>query len=98
MKLKGVFWKPGINECGITKLPVPFGGLFKPACELHDAMYDLGGTEDDRYKADKKFLSRMVELSRRNRHITWAFTYFWIVRACGWMFFNYRDEQKVNNA
>lgn len=94
MELKGILWKPGINGCGVTRLSVPFGKLFRPACELHDAMYDLGGTEESRYKVDKKFLAKMVELSENNIHICWAFTYFLIVRLCGWLFFNYKKENK----
>ena len=56
MKLKGVFWKEGINGLGVgpqwMRRLVPYKRKFDlPAC-AHDRAYDVGGSEADRLRAD----------------------------------------------
>ena len=50
MKLKGLFYKKGVNGCGIELFGfhTPYYKLFENACIIHDLGYDDGGCETDR--------------------------------------------------
>lgn len=87
--MKNILWKPGINGCGIGRFKAPFRELFRPACEIHDAMYDLGG---DRFEIDKKFLIKLLELAKKRTHVVFAILYYCLVRMFGWLFFNYENK------
>lgn len=60
------------NGCGSSKARfdyVPdsiFGVSITEACRIHDYMYSVGKTLDDKYQADLIFLSNMLVLVERN--------------------------------
>ncbi len=89
-KLKGILWRAGVNGCGVFGIKPPFFDKFQACCELHDAMYDLGGDGKERFKADKRLLVDMVERSTGSWLMTWCFIYYLSVRMFGWLFFNYQ--------
>lgn len=88
--LKGILWRTGINGCGVFGIKPPFFDKFQACCELHDAMYDLGGGKKERFRADKRLLVDMVERSTGSWLMTWCFIYYLSVRMFGWLFFNYK--------
>lgn len=97
MRLKGVFWRNGVNGCGVMGLRPPFFGMFQEYCELHDAMYNEGGGKKERFKADKRLLADMVSRSTCTWLMVWCFAYYMAVRGFGWLFFNYnkgKEEKK----
>ena len=91
MRLKGILWRAGINGCGVFGIKPPFFDKFQACCELHDAMYDLGGDGKDRFRADKRLLVDMVERSTGSWFMLWCFVYYLSVRMFGWLFFNYKE-------
>ena len=91
MRLKGILWRAGINGCGVFGLKPPFFDKFQACCELHDAMYDLGGDGKARFRADKRLLVDMVERSTGSWLMLWCFVYYLNVRMFGWLFFNYKE-------
>ena len=90
--LKGALWRAGVNGCGVFGIKPPFFDKFQACCELHDAMYDLGGDGKARFKADKRLLVDMVERSTGSWLMLWCFVYYLSVRMFGWLFFNYKEE------
>ena len=94
MRLKGILWRAGINGCGVFGVKPPFFDKFQACCELHDAMYDLGGDDKARFKADKRLLVDMVERSTGSWLMLWCFVYYLSVRMFGWLFFNYQLENE----
>ena len=90
MRLKGILWRAGVNGCGVFGIKPPFFDKFQACCELHDAMYDLGGDGKARFKADKRLLMDMVERSTGSWLMLWCFVYYLSVRMFGWLFFNYK--------
>lgn len=84
------------------------GGLFNPpdflftaSCNHHDFNYWLGGTEEDRKKADKDFLNAMLVDAKRSDwprswlHFVLAYLYYLGVRVAGKRFFYYSIEQRT---
>ena len=52
MKIKGIFYKPGVNGLGVRGFHrLPYRKLFDEAARHHDWMYDLGGDSGDRKAA-----------------------------------------------
>lgn len=77
----------------------PHHKFFKPECILHDEMYNLGGSEEDRMKADSRLFGSMVYHSItyfKNKagslwwFVTLAYAYYVLIRLFGKMHFNYR--------
>lgn len=78
----------------------PHYKFFHTQCVLHDELYDLGGTENDREKADKRLFDDMLRHSidyftdrvvSQWWFITLAFIYWMAVRLFGKSTFNYRE-------
>ena len=95
MKLKGVFWKEGINGLGVgpqwMRRLVPYKRKFDlPAC-AHDRAYDVGGSEADRLRADRALLDVMLSLCTNGTQLLFAAFYYCMVRIFGRLFFRY-DE------
>lgn len=77
----------------------PHHQFFKTACILHDELYLLGGSEEDRLRADKRLFDDMVRhslsyfkgrsVSSQWWYITLAYIYYRAVRAFGKGQFNY---------
>ena len=73
------------------------------ACRIHDWMYALGETREDKIEADLYFLFNMLELIRagtRSRILRYlrdrtAFTYYQAVSYGGDEFFNLSEEQST---
>ena len=96
------------NGCGPTWLPIwikelLFNWFFEASCNKHDDGYEKGGDEIRRFECDWKFLQAM---RRDIKRIKWywrplatiiAYTFFILVRAFGWRYFQYRDDQKLLN-
>jgi hypothetical protein len=72
--------------------------IFHEDCNKHDTKYHIGGTEEDRKKADDEFYRDMlssiskVKWYRRPFLTSQAWLYYRAVRLCGKKFFNYRNE------
>lgn len=94
------------NGCGacsgwLAWIKPPHHRFFRNACVLHDELYNLGGTEEDRQKADKRLFDDMVKHSlgyfkggqvpSQWWFITLAFGYYLAVRAFGKGQFNYHS-------
>ena len=96
-------WKE-VNGCGICMgwlgiIRPPHSVFFDTDCVLHDEMYNLGGSEEDRRKADNRLFGTMVEHSItyfKNRplslwwFVTLAYLYYALVRLFGKKHFNYK--------
>lgn len=93
------------NGCGAMSgmwrwLRPPHHEFFREACALHDWLYDHGGTEADRLKADKRLYRDMVAHATEYFHDrkvgsqTWfivlAYAYYKAVRWGGKSQFNYK--------
>ena len=94
MRLKGILWRAGVNGCGVFGIKPPLWRKYQACCELHDALYDLGGDGKARFKADRKLLEGMLAKSDKARYVLWTVGYYYAVRAFGWLFFNYKDKKK----
>lgn len=88
--LKGILWRVGVNGCGVFGIKPPLWRKYQACCELHDAMYDLGGDGKERFRSDKRLLMDMVERSTGSWLMMWCFVYYLSVRMFGWLFFNYK--------
>ena len=91
------------NGCGSKSsfVPVP-EFIFHASCDKHDVLYIIGGTEEDRKKADKIFYKYMMldivnEDSRFKRiyYSIWAYTYYKAVRVFGKKYFNYGKQKTM---
>lgn len=94
------------RECGASRgllrfFKPPHHQFFRPQCVLHDELYDLGGTEQDRRRADKRLFDDMVRHSidyftdrvvSQWWYITLAFLYWVAVRLFGRQCFNFHDS------
>ena len=74
-------------------------GIITEICRVHDYLYALGGTEDDRKKADSILRRGIIECAKPElKHVLktrWiAFVYWRAVRRFGKYFFNYTDDSK----
>lgn len=93
-----------VNGCGACRgfwsfIKPPHHKFFKSACVLHDEMYNFGGTENDRRKADKRLFDNMVKHSveyftESATSLWWFVTlsllYYLAVRAFGKSSFNFK--------
>ena len=90
MKIRGCFWKPGVNGLGVWGVRwLPYKRKFDVAACAHDRAYDVGGDDNDRKKADKAFFNDMLPICTDGWQLLWAAFYYCMVRAFGWMFFRY---------
>ena len=95
------------NGCGamggIFKfLKPPHHEFFRGECEVHDMLYEMGGTREDRLKADIELFQSMVKRSVtyfKNRSVgsqMWFFTlsyvYYLAVRAFASNRFTYKKK------
>lgn len=96
--IKRIGEKP--NGCGCASgwlkwFRPPYGILFSECCEMHDILYNLGGSEEDRKEADKSLYIDMVKLSLEFKPLKsmWlaviAYLYYLCVRLFGKRYFNY---------
>lgn len=75
--------------------------LFRASCYKHDALYDKGGTEEDRRRADDRFYELMLEDTERSEGFDryyfklWAYAYYKAVRLFGSKYFNYTGVNNV---
>lgn len=97
MRIKGVFWREGVNGLGVRLplvgvLPLPYRKRFDWAARRHDEDYDFGGDGWWRRRADINFLWRMVAASETDLQVAVAVVYFAVVRGLGWMFYRYLRE------
>ena len=91
MKIKGIFYKPGINGLGVRGFHrLPYRKLFDEAARHHDWMYDLGGDSGDRKAADVRFHYDCARVCATTLQVTMSIIYFYAVRLFGWMFFKYK--------
>lgn len=92
-----------LNGCGGkgSIIRPPYGLFFESSCNKHDFSYWVGGTEEDRIKADIGFFRAMLEDCQRftgttkTKYIVWAHVYFMAVRAFGSKYFNYTDTPRT---
>ncbi len=88
------------NGCGSkgSFIKPPLAAFFKASCDLHDLSYGIGGSEEDRIKADCGFLKAMLQdcerienSIKRKYYMAWAYLYFLAVRLEGWKYFDYTE-------
>ena len=87
-----------VNYCGFGKsyfIRPPYWALLNASCLKHDSAYSMGGTKEDRIKADIGFLWRMLEdinkledYNRKRKAVRIAILYYILVRMFGWISFN----------
>lgn len=89
-----------MNDCGPAWLPewikwLLFNWFFEASCNRHDEGYGEGGDEHRRFECDWKFWMAMKRdvkrLAKWKRPAAWlvAISFYALVRAFGWMMFNY---------
>ena len=86
------------NYCGFEKAKLtrpPYWALFNASCKIHDENYTVGGTKEDRLKADLGFFWRMLEdinrldnYKSKKRAVRYAIAYYICVRTFGWLSFS----------
>lgn len=79
------------NGCGnksLGKIIPEF--VFHKCCNIHDYMYVLGGTKDNKRMSDLVFYYNMIRNSTKWWHRTVAWTYHYFVRHFGKDSFNYK--------
>lgn len=94
----------GGNGCGSgwkePLVPDKLGGIdISEACGIHDYDYEIGGTEEDRERANLNFLCNMVLIIRRDDTwmtnegiaLKWAMHYYLAVEKYGKEYFNYHN-------
>ncbi len=93
------------NGCGPRSLPTwlstflnhfLFGWLFNASCRRHDFAYARGGSKVDRkasdvglLKAMKQDIDRLPGWYQRYPAMVVCYTWYYLVRWFGWLFFNY---------
>lgn len=81
---------------------VLFDWFFLASCNKHDEGYAKGGNEARRRHCDRKFYEAMKEDTLKHRGlyrlVRWiqAVAFYAIVRAFGWLQFNYTDCSEAN--
>lgn len=91
-----------VNGCGSNSGPFkgfkpPYHLFFKASCDKHDACYNKGGTELDRWLCDVNFYNAMrYDVKRsckvwyvRQYYLLWCKIYFLAVRLFGKKSFNF---------
>lgn len=90
MKLKGTFWKPGVNGLGIRGFHLlPYRKRFDEAARKHDADYDIRGDWKWRRRYDIRFLISMTMKCDNDLQVMFAVLYYITVRLFGWAFYRY---------
>lgn len=94
------------NGVGSAEYPIkPPGFIFNTASMRHDFRYYLGGTEKDRYNADRQFLSEELEACAAENsgsvlklwfYQSIANAYYLGLRALGWKAFEYYPAPAKN--
>ena len=90
------------NGCGPEWLPqwiksALFDWFHEASCDKHDEGYAEGGNEARRAECDRKFWEAMTRDSLRHNglsrfvRLSQAVVFYGLVRALGWMQFNYKD-------
>jgi len=93
-----------VNGCGVRLgwlgvIKPPHHKFFNTQCELHDELYNLGGDEQDRKRADKRLFDDMLRHSieyysesafKQWRYVSIALAYYFAVRLFGRRYFNYK--------
>jgi len=75
--------------------------VFKESCDQHDINYYIGFTEKHRKKADKQFLSAMIDQIKKESWFKRPFLYpvsygyYLAVRVFGNKYFYYGNEEQV---
>lgn len=92
-----------MRSCGacsgiLSWIKPPHYNFFEKECELHDTLYDIGGTTKDRLEADRTLFFQMVRKSvghfeeRKVWSLWWfvtlAYLYYLAVRVLGKTRFN----------
>lgn len=91
------------NGCGAKNAPVPDWGYFMDACGEHDLRYWEGGTEADRYIADREFYINMHKAARKARwYLKWplyaaARFYFAVVKRTGVLTYHYGERRTLED-
>lgn len=93
------------NGCGsgwtATIVPDSLGGIdISEACNIHDYDYEVGGTQEDKERADFNFLINMIIIIQRDDTwytnegvaLKWAMQYYLAVYRYGYKKFNYCDK------
>ena len=82
------------NNCGFGKRKTffPIDYVIQANCKVHDLNYEVGGTREDRLKADIGFLWRnLSDINKLKKHkereLYFALVYFFLVRLFGWLTF-----------
>ena len=92
------------NGCGSAGTEAVPEFVFRSSCDRHDFYYWMGGTEEDRQRADKQFLEDMradawatATLWERSAYLTAAFNYYLAVRKWGKLSFHYTTQPRSWN-
>ena len=92
------------SGCGPDNLGIDLRSLYGTdiyvACQIHDYMYALGGSEDDRIFADAIMRENMMSMAMSEQisslvlweRKTTIHAYYVSTRSFGWIFFHYRDR------
>ena len=83
-----------INYCGFGKRNwgLPFDYVITASCKIHDDIYEIGGTKDQRLQADLGFLwrnlsdiNKIEDYRKKKRYAKLAILYYILVRTFGWI-------------
>ena len=96
------------NGCGPKGLFIPVPQfIFFASCNHHDFKYwrgaGFGFKRLARLKADQQFYSKMLDdiegapFLKQSKYYLWAYRYFKMVRAFGWMFFNWGNPKNQDD-
>lgn len=90
MKIRGCFWKPGVNGLGVWGVRLlPYRERFDAAARVHDACYDIRGDGSDRFFYDKRLLEMMMQVAENDVEGLFSIVYYVMVRMFGWAFYRY---------
>ena len=90
MKIKGIFYKPGINGLGVRGFHrLPYRKRFDKAARKHDECYDTRGDRESRKAYDLLFLCSCLSVSDTALQCMVAYVYYALVRLFGWAFYRY---------
>lgn len=96
MRLRGIFWKPGVNGLGVGNMWVnrllPYRKRFREAAKAHDVNYDEQGNSRDRRMWDIFFLEDMIKDCDNDLQVVFAIFYYINVRLWGWAFYRYNKD------
>jgi len=93
------------NGCGAKSgfIPVP-EFIFHASCDKHDVLYLIGGTEEDKKKADVTFYRYMLldvqnenSILKRIQYKAWAYVYYKMVCKYGKKCFKYGEQKTLED-